>query len=57
MVTVWICLKRCVEVLGREGWTREPIASRGAVRERWESLNALVKLADEIYKGAWGESG
>lgn len=38
------------EALGREGWTREPIASRGAVRERWESLNALVKLADEIYK-------
>ncbi len=29
------------------GWAEEPPAPRGAVRERWDSLNALVGLADE----------
>ena len=35
-------------VLGREGWTEQAPAQRGAVRERWDSLNAIVDLADEL---------
>ena len=35
-------------VLGREGWSEQPPAPRGAVRERWDSLNAIVELADEL---------
>lgn len=35
-------------VLAREGWSEEPPAPRGAVRERWDSLAALVVLADEL---------
>ena len=30
------------------GWTREPPAGQGSVRERWESWDALVGLADEF---------
>ena len=36
------------DVLGSAGWTKEAPTSRGAVRERWESLDALVKLADDM---------
>ncbi|MFV0252372.1 MAG: ATP-dependent DNA helicase UvrD2 [Beutenbergiaceae bacterium] len=40
-------------VLAGAGWQPEPPTARGAVRERWESLNALVQLADELSaKGA-----
>ena len=35
-------------VLSRQGWSEEPPAPRGAVRERWDALNALVALADEM---------
>jgi DNA helicase-2/ATP-dependent DNA helicase PcrA len=35
-------------VLGTAGWTAEPPRTTGAVRERWESLAALVALADEL---------
>lgn len=35
-------------VLGAAGWTAEPPRTAGAVRERWESLAALVTLADEL---------
>ncbi len=35
-------------VLGREGWSERPPVPRGAVRERWDSLNAIVELADEL---------
>ena len=35
-------------VLAREGWSEEAPAPRGAVRERWDALNALVALADEM---------
>ncbi len=35
-------------VLGAAGWTAEPPRTTGAVRERWESLAALVALADEL---------
>jgi DNA helicase-2/ATP-dependent DNA helicase PcrA len=30
------------------GWSPEPPAGSGAVRERWESLGALIALADEV---------
>lgn len=35
------------EVLGVVGWSREPPTGTGAVRERWDNLNALVELAKE----------
>ncbi len=35
-------------VLSGEGWTTEPPAGSGAVRERWESLAALVALAHDL---------
>ena len=34
--------------LAREGWHAEPPAAQGAVRERWESLAAIVELADQM---------
>ncbi|MDD9207482.1 ATP-dependent DNA helicase UvrD2 [Georgenia sp. 10Sc9-8] len=36
------------DVLSSAGWSPEAPAARGAVRERWESLNSLVALADEL---------
>ncbi len=36
------------DVLSGAGWSPEPPAARGAVRERWESLQALVALADDL---------
>ncbi len=35
-------------VLSGEGWTATPPAGSGAVRERWESLAALVNLAQDF---------
>ncbi|WP_407704547.1 ATP-dependent DNA helicase UvrD2 [Streptomyces spongiae] len=35
-------------VLSGEGWTSEPPSGSGAVRERWESLAALVNLAQDF---------
>ncbi|MET9084635.1 ATP-dependent DNA helicase UvrD2 [Streptomyces sp. NPDC004237] len=35
-------------VLSGEGWTTTPPAGSGAVRERWESLAALVNLAQDV---------
>ncbi|MEU1459545.1 ATP-dependent DNA helicase UvrD2 [Streptomyces sp. NPDC005727] len=35
-------------VLSGEGWTSTPPAGSGAVRERWESLAALVNLAHDL---------
>jgi DNA helicase-2/ATP-dependent DNA helicase PcrA len=35
------------EALDGVGWSEEPPAARGAVRERWDSLQALVDLADD----------
>ena len=35
-------------VLASAGWSARPPAAGGAVRERWESLQALAGLADEI---------
>ncbi len=36
------------DVLGGVGWSRTPPSSGGAVRERWESLNALATLSDDL---------
>ncbi len=36
------------DVLSGAGWSFEPPASGGAVRERWESLTALAGLADDL---------
>ncbi|MFD7301384.1 ATP-dependent DNA helicase UvrD2 [Streptomyces pharetrae] len=35
-------------VLSSDGWTPQPPAGSGAVRERWESLAALVNLAQDF---------
>ncbi len=35
-------------VLSTRGWTTEPPAGSGAVRDRWESLAALVRLAEDF---------
>ncbi|WP_405723568.1 ATP-dependent DNA helicase UvrD2 [Streptomyces sp. NBC_01537] len=35
-------------VLGSRGWSAEPPAGSGAVRDRWESLAALVRLAEDF---------
>jgi DNA helicase-2/ATP-dependent DNA helicase PcrA len=39
--------KSVSDVLRSRGWTQEPPSTRGAVRDRWESLNALMRLAEE----------
>ncbi|WP_199734831.1 ATP-dependent helicase [Cellulomonas sp. PhB143] len=44
------------DVLISAGWSAEPPASRGAARERWESLQALVALADDVAALAEEES-
>jgi DNA helicase-2/ATP-dependent DNA helicase PcrA len=36
------------DVLAGAGWSPEPPAARGAVRERWDSLQAIVGLADDL---------
>lgn len=36
------------DILSSVGWKPEAPATQGAARERWESLRALVSLADEI---------
>ncbi len=36
------------DVLASAGWTEQSPATTGAVRERWESLSAVVALADEL---------
>ncbi len=35
-------------VLASTGWTPEPPSGSGAVRDRWESLRSLVRLAEEF---------
>jgi len=35
-------------VLGTLGWTEQPPEGAGAVRERWESLAALVSVAEDL---------
>lgn len=36
------------DVLSSAGWSPEAPAARGAVRERWDSLQAIVTLADDL---------
>ncbi|HEX4058295.1 MAG TPA: ATP-dependent helicase [Galbitalea sp.] len=43
--------KTVSDVLRSLGWTQEPPESRGAVRDRWESLNAILGLAEESPAG------
>ncbi|WP_349901688.1 ATP-dependent helicase [Parafrigoribacterium humi] len=38
--------KTVSDVLRSLGWTQQPPEARGAVRDRWESLNALIGLAE-----------
>jgi DNA helicase-2/ATP-dependent DNA helicase PcrA len=39
------------DVLRSLGWTQEAPETRGAVRDRWESLNALMGLAEQTPAG------
>ena len=43
--------KTVSDVLRSVGWTQEAPATRGAVRDRWESLNVLMTLAEEAPAG------
>jgi DNA helicase-2/ATP-dependent DNA helicase PcrA len=43
--------KTVSDVLRSIGWTQEAPETRGAVRDRWESLNALMTLAEEAPAG------
>ncbi|WP_296666109.1 ATP-dependent helicase [Demequina sp.] len=48
--------ERVRDTLGELGWAEQPPAARGAVRERWDALQALVNLADDIASDAGGEA-
>ncbi|MEU3773974.1 ATP-dependent DNA helicase UvrD2 [Streptomyces sp. NPDC032472] len=41
-------------VLSSTGWTAEPPAGSGAVRDQWESLAALVRLAEDFARARSG---
>ncbi|MEX0169178.1 ATP-dependent DNA helicase UvrD2 [Streptomyces sp. LMG1-1-1.1] len=41
-------------VLSTKGWTDRPPAGSGAVRDRWESLAALVRLAEDFARAKPG---
>lgn len=41
-------------VLSTKGWTQQPPAGSGAVRDRWESLAALVRLAEDFERAKPG---
>ncbi|MFD0266894.1 ATP-dependent DNA helicase UvrD2 [Streptomyces sp. NPDC127106] len=41
-------------VLSATGWTAEPPAGSGAAREQWESLAALVRLAEDFARARGG---
>ncbi|MFJ4859978.1 ATP-dependent DNA helicase UvrD2 [Streptomyces sp. NPDC088748] len=41
-------------VLSSTGWSGEPPAGSGAVRDQWESLAALVRLAEDFARGRPG---
>lgn len=38
------------DILTGAGWSPQPPPHRGAVRERWETLNALATLADDLHE-------
>ncbi len=39
------------DVLRTVGWSQQPPAPRGAARERWDAMQALVSLADDLAAG------
>ncbi|MFE7586309.1 ATP-dependent DNA helicase UvrD2 [Streptomyces gardneri] len=41
-------------VLSTKGWTTKPPSGSGAVRDRWESLAALVRLAEDFARARSG---
>jgi DNA helicase-2/ATP-dependent DNA helicase PcrA len=43
--------KSVSDVLRSIGWSQDPPELRGAVRDRWESLDALMTLAEEAPSG------
>ena len=43
--------KSVSDVLRSLGWSQEPPEARGAVRDRWESLNAIMGLVDTMPAG------
>ena len=43
------------DVLASAGWSQDPPAARGAVRERWDALQALVRLADDLAERLGGQ--
>ena len=43
--------KTVSDILRSLGWTQEPPEARGSVRDRWESLNALMGLAEGSERG------
>lgn len=43
--------KTVSDVLRSIGWSQEPPAQPGAVRDRWESLNAVMRMAEEAVAG------
>ena len=43
--------KTVSDVLRSLGWTQDPPETRGAVRDRWESLNALMALTEQSLPG------
>ena len=43
--------KSVSDILRSLGWTQDPPETRGAVRDKWESLNALMGLAEEVPAG------
>ncbi len=49
--TVEPLFKTVSDVLRSLGWTQDPPESRGAVRDRWESLNAIMTMAEESPAG------
>ncbi|MEE1620349.1 ATP-dependent DNA helicase UvrD2 [Zafaria sp. Z1313] len=46
--------QQCRDILASLGYTAEPPSGSGAVRERWESLSALVALAGELERSRAG---
>ena len=49
--TVEPLFKTVSDVLRSLGWTQDEPEARGAVRDRWESLNAIMALAEEVVAG------
>ncbi|GAA1442783.1 ATP-dependent helicase [Leifsonia poae] len=43
--------KSVSDVLRSLGWSQDPPEARGAVRDRWESLNAIMGLVDQVPTG------